>query len=226
MEAKIDYTLIAKLNNILLEYDEGSLGNNDYVVKTSDTAVSRILNIILNWRATRRPGIGSKEANVMDNVLQLITEHFVKEHIDTETNLLTMQYQQVKSLLVDIPRDITKATLTKLIKDGSIQFPYKKYFEASPSQLFMNLQQYKPVISNKPFSPNGCKVYCDLFPVKFRGQYCVLSNIDENYSTIDVIADHFTEEQRMKAVRADQTGSPMDYWRENMVKVMRSLNVW
>jgi len=190
--------------------------NPDY-----NNIINDVLRIVRDWYHIRAQDKLDREIQrIFDEIIRLVGLQFITEHINSDTKLLTMDNQEVKSLLADIPREIVKSILAQLIKEQNMIFPYKKFFELPPDQLFTNLQQYKPIITNKPFSPNACKIFSkDLFPFTFNGKYTVLSNVDENYNTIDVIADHFTEEQRMKAVRADQTSSPMDYWKYNTIRV-------
>jgi tRNA1(Val) A37 N6-methylase TrmN6 len=156
-------------------------------------------------------------------VLELVTEEFLTQHTHPETHLLTMTINEATSLKESIPREIFNTVLRRLIRKGLIAFPFKKYFELPPKELYSNLKTYEPIVSNKPFRLSSCRISNSLFPPKFNGDYFLWSYRKSTYKFIDVIGDLYTEEQRLKAVRADQKMSPMEYWKENSIKLIEEL---
>lgn len=207
--------------NLTKSFAENPTESTQGVIVDYNKAVGETLEIIRASSHLRMPGKVDRDSqNALDEILRLIGLQFITEHISNDTKLVAMENQEIKSFLANIPRETTKSILAQLINSEKLSFPFKKYFVMPADQLFANLQAYQPVITSRSFYPNGCKIYStELFPFTFNGKYTVLANVDANYDTIDVIADHFTEAQRMNAVRADQPQSPMNYWKINTIRV-------
>lgn len=100
------------------------------------------------------------------------------------------------------------------------KFPYKKYhsIKYDIETLFNNLVNYKPklektqeykIINSDKFANK------DLISNTFDnnsniGHYQFINNDDENYNSINILSDYFSEKCRMKCKRYDMARSPFD----------------
>jgi 16S rRNA G966 N2-methylase RsmD len=156
-------------------------------------------------------------------VLEDITENFIIQHIHPQTHLLEMENDEARILMRNIPHAIIETAFQDLIKQN-IAFPFKKFFETPLKELFSNLRKYKPTISNKPYRLSNCRMTNDsLFPPLFDGEYVLLLNLPSNYRRIDLIADYFTEEQRLKSIRSVEKISPMEYWNTYFMRLFEEV---
>lgn len=192
---------------------------------TTRSKVEQIFKLCTDWRANYTSRIENRASIRVGEMLQLYAKNMLSSAADSQTHLLNFTNPTTKALIKALPRDILTTILSQLITNESISFPFKKFYVTPADQLFANLQKFQLETSEKTFSPNACgTVDKYLFPIQFNGKYCVLPNNDANYNAIDVIGDHFTEEQRMSAIRADQKLSPMDYWKQHAYDVSSILS--
>lgn len=109
-----------------------------------------------------------------------------------------------------------KATnhLVKLVRDGTIYFPYNRYFQLPPQELFNNLKEIDLQLDNKPYRLYSYyPLYKTYLPPKFRGNYKVIMASDQSYELADVISDYYVEHIRLKAKRYDQEQSILECWK-------------
>ena len=96
-----------------------------------------------------------------------------------------------------------------------IKFPYKKkYIMHSIDTLFKNLVAFNPIlqktnqykIMNSEYLKNG-----DLIDSKYDdGYYQFINDDDENYESVNILSDYFSEKCRIKCKRYDMKYSPYD----------------
>ena len=107
--------------------------------------------------------------------------------------------------------------IKKLIYKNKIQFPYKKYYIKSSKELFYNLKKYDiSIIYDKPYTLKNIITnsddYYNLFYIPYNGHFVIIPNNPDNYNNINVIADHFTEDARVKSIGYMQEMSPYECW--------------
>ena len=100
-------------------------------------------------------------------------------------------------------------------KNGKIPFPWIRNRIENPTELFMNLRNYIPEISDKPFSYKyiAWKTLDVYNLIKFQNnQYVSIKTKKDDYIKIDKLVDYFNEQPRMSACRRDKLYSPIDVW--------------
>ena len=116
--------------------------------------------------------------------------------------------------------DNTIEKIIKMIRINKIDFPYKKYFIKSPIELFTNLKNYDmKLIYNEPYKLkniiNISGQFFNIFHIKYNNKYVYIPNSPNNYDNINVIADHFTENARIKSIGYMGKISSYDCWNNN-----------
>jgi hypothetical protein len=201
-----------KFRKIVKELNEHSLQNPE----NRNNLAKNLLDLCNELYAKKND---QKHVDKITKFLEDIAEKFIIQHIHPQTHLLEMKNSEGRVLMRNIPHAIIETAFQNLIKQN-IAFPFKKFFETPLKELFSNLQNYKPTISNKPYRLSNCRMTNNsLFSPLFDGQYVVLSNLASNYQRIDLIGDYFTEEQRLKSIRSDEKFSPLEYWKTHFMRV-------
>lgn len=113
--------------------------------------------------------------------------------------------------------DNTIEIIKNKIKDNKIDFPYKKYYIKSSKELFINLKNYDTsLVYDEPYKLkniiNFSGQFFNIFHIKYNDRYIHIPNYSENYNEINVIADHFTENARVKSIGYMEKMSPYDCW--------------
>lgn len=120
----------------------------------------------------------------------------------------TLSEEEKKVVFLQAAQD-----LIPLIRDGTIWFPYHKYFSLPPEEMFANLKTTHLATENdfyrlRSYYPK----YATYLPPKFRGKFVVLANHRGDYSKADLLSDYFIEDVRMRAKRYDQEYSISECW--------------
>lgn len=117
--------------------------------------------------------------------------------------------------------------LAELYTERKFSFPYKRLYEGCPDRRMTNLRKYEPVIDFTLRHPHNvhffAKTYdgAQLLPLLFRGKSFSIIHGDADYERMDVIADFFQEEPRLRAYRKDKRVSPLEMWsRSDFVEEM------
>ena len=100
-------------------------------------------------------------------------------------------------------------------KNSKIPFPWIRNRIENPIELFMNLRNYIPEISDKSFNyKNIVWKTLDIYNlIKFQNnQYVSIKTKKDDYIKIDKLVDYFNEQPRMSACRRDKLYSPIDVW--------------
>ena len=100
--------------------------------------------------------------------------------------------------------------------NGTIGFPYKRYFAKPAEELFANLKTVRLTVGKgTPFRLfSYFPRYNSYLPPQFRNTPTVISNTEQTYLTVDVLSDLFQEEVRLQAKRFDQPLSVHEAWRD------------
>lgn len=111
----------------------------------------------------------------------------------------------------------TIKNIINIIRNEKLGFPYKKYFIESSKNLFTNLKNYNIlIIYNRPYKLkniiNQTGRFFNIFHIKYNNKYIYIPNNPNNYDEINVIADHFTEDARIKSIGYMEKISPYDCW--------------
>lgn len=114
--------------------------------------------------------------------------------------------------------------LVDLVVDGTIWFPFQRYFRKSAQDLMQGVREADLTIKKKnryrlySYYPES-KLY---LPPQYKGDGIIIYTDNSTYLNADVISDIFIEDVRLKAKRYDQTMSILEHWihKESMVKLM------
>lgn len=110
------------------------------------------------------------------------------------------------------PIDVNKTI--KLIKDGKIKFPYRKYLmkEEEVVNKFNNLKNYKyKLLKGYKYDVINLKDQEYLNKTKiaqYRGEYVLLVKEPSDYINYNILSDYFNEKCRMKCKRYDAKINP------------------
>lgn len=123
----------------------------------------------------------------------------------------------------------TIKNIIDIIRKKKLDFPYKKYFIKSSDYLYTNLKKYNiEPIYNKPYKLKNIidqtGQFFNIFHIKYNNKYIYISNNSNNYDEINVIADHFTEDARIKSIGYMEKISPYECWNndECIKKIIKS----
>lgn len=152
-------------------------------------------------------------------IMQTSDVEMVPYNISTETLLAFVNTSPVENVgvnneaIMDDSYDKAASELIKLVRDGTIWFPFQKFFQENPNKLFHNLQ-----IIDLPIHEGNYKLYsyyplyATYLPPRFRGKPITIAGSRETYETADVLSDYFIEDVRLKAKRYDQIRSILECW--------------
>lgn len=113
----------------------------------------------------------------------------------------------------DLIFDKAADDLVKLVRDGTIWFPYQKYYRGDPGTLFANLKTIDLEVKEGPYKLHSYyPLYGSYLPPKFRGVPTMIAGMRGTYDLADVLSDHFIEDIRLKAKRYDQIRSILECW--------------
>lgn len=121
--------------------------------------------------------------------------------------------------------DLGNEKIIEEFKNCKIPFPWIRERIENPKELFMNLQNYIPEISEKSFSYKYIvwKTLDVYNIIKFQNnKYISIKTKKEDYEKIDKLVDYFNEKPRMSACRRDKLYSPIDVWN----KKPEFLEIW
>lgn len=103
--------------------------------------------------------------------------------------------------------------LIPLVRNGTIWFPFQRYFRGNPDTLFANLKTNDLAIQQGAYRLHSYyPQYGSYLPPRFRDQPITVAGNRATYETVDVISDHFIENVRLKAKRYDQIRSILECW--------------
>lgn len=113
----------------------------------------------------------------------------------------------------DLVYDKAADDLVRLVRDGTIWFPYQKYYRGEPDTLFANLKTIDLEVKEGPYRLHSYyPLYGSYLPPKFRGVATTIAGTRGTYDLADVLSDHFIEDIRLKAKRYDQIRSILECW--------------
>jgi hypothetical protein len=102
------------------------------------------------------------------------------------------------------------------VRSGLIYFPYHRLISLPPQTLFSNLQRFINKTSTDPYKLKSYyPLYDSYLPPKFRGSHFVIKEDKDAYDNIDVLSDHFIEEERLKGRRYNQNMSVIEEWNDD-----------
>lgn len=102
------------------------------------------------------------------------------------------------------------ASITNRIKDGRIDFPYKKYFVEDPAKIFKTLIKHQMTYDKNPAPPYD--------PLIASDEYGTMITLDEDYK-IDLLSDIYQEDNRIKANKKGRI-SPIEDWKKTSGKMV------
>jgi len=106
--------------------------------------------------------------------------------------------------------------LILLVRNGTIWFPFQRYFRGNPDELFTNLKRTNLQIQKVGYRLRSYyPKYGSFLPPKFRGIPITIAGTRGIYETADVLSDHYIEDIRLKAKRYDQKQSVLEWWIED-----------
>lgn len=114
--------------------------------------------------------------------------------------------------------EIESEEIIKDFKNGKIEFPWIRNRMENPKELFINLQNYIPLINEEPFTYKYIlfKTLNSNMVSKYRNQkYISIITKKEDYEKIDKLIDYFNEQPRMNSCRRNKLYSPIDVWKKN-----------
>lgn len=120
----------------------------------------------------------------------------------------------------------TPKSLSTLVDEGLIIFPYKRLTYPSPEPFFHNLLKYSYTLGNNSYKPIGANMKTLLFPFTYSGAYTYFRYRNSDYFDIDIITDLFTEDQRVKAsvyIKGELQPSPYAYFREHVLDIISDI---
>lgn len=121
----------------------------------------------------------------------------------------------VSSLFQEANNNIEAAEniLIARARQGTIWFPYQKYFRVSPEELFVGLKTIDLQIEHRTFRLYSYyPQYNSYMPPKFRQSPTVIAGSRETYDKADALSDYFIENIRLSSKRYDQENSILDCW--------------
>ena len=143
---------------------------------------------------------------ITNNFYYIPTSKYIPENIET---LLEKDQEVIYNQAAD--------ELIPLVKDGTIWFPYHKYFMTDPEVLFENLKKIEPQIKYNQYKLYSYyPKYDNYLPPLFRDKYITIVGNHNDYESADVITDFFTEDVRLKAKRYDQQYSMVECWNTDL----------
>lgn len=114
-------------------------------------------------------------------------------------------------------------SLSTLVDEGIILFPYKSITYPNAEPFFNNLLGYKYTISNNSYTPIGSTMKTLLFPFTYLNKYTYFRYNKDDYEDIDIITDLYTENQRVRASVSNKgqiQPSPYAYFRDNVLNII------
>lgn len=119
--------------------------------------------------------------------------------------------------------DQVPKSLSTLVDEGIILFPYKRITYTSAEPFFNNLLNYKYTLSNNSYIPIGSNMKTLLFPFTYLNKYTYFRYNISDYDDIDIITDLYTEDKRIRASvynKGKLQPSPYTYFRDNVLTVI------
>lgn len=115
-------------------------------------------------------------------------------------------------------RPLHEAVVKLICEKKAVKFPLKRHrknYLEDARMLFKNLVNYVPDMQEDvPFGVgNKFPASGNLFAMNFAGKKLVVIPRQDEYDTINVLTDYFSEKQRMTARRKDQALSPIQFFR-------------
>jgi len=114
--------------------------------------------------------------------------------------------------------DATNAVLylVSKVRDGTIWFPFQRYYRGDPTVLFRNLRNINLAVEIGDFRLYSYyPKYNSFMPAMFRGKPTVIAGTRNTYLDADVLSDFFIEHIRLKARRNDQDKSILECWMDD-----------
>lgn len=143
----------------------------------------------------------------------------VKEFYDFPVNQLNQEQIGIavnETGQTDDQHERIITTLISMVRNGTIWFPYQKFFRGTPEQLFANLKTIDLTVKTEQFKLHSYyPKYRSYLPPLFRGLPTVIWGSRGTYVTADVLSDHFIEDVRMRAKRYDQDMSIRECWNQD-----------
>jgi len=148
----------------------------------------------------------------------------ISDHLNSNLQL-DFPSNKFQALCTTYRDSLVFSTLSKMIEEGSLGFPFKKFYMQNPLKYLERLKNYQPTYKSYPFKPNNVNFFSgDFFPFTFDGTFKILqSKIPDDYNDIDIVCDYFQEEQRLKARRQDSDVSPYEWWTKNNQNLFKEL---
>ena len=195
-----------------------------------DSINPNIRRIVREWIDFFTQNKDNVNLNKITNIQSILCNHII--HNFVKNTALNIPNNKIKSIHEEFGVQFV-ISLINNIKSKNIDFPFKKY-SISPehlNRLINNTNEFKSseLIVGNPFTLSGVifsedtnKLFPNAFALKDEGEiddsysseFKYFNHNTEEYKTIDIITDYFTETERMKSIRSDQAikASPYDIW--------------
>ena len=186
--------------------------HEEFIIDSYRKYLVKIEGIIAEWIPHLHNRNIQEVVIVLERLKDLVLRCFIQTYVDQETKQIHLSREVLHSLITrHRPQDIAKM-MTGLIVDRKIQFPFKKYYMGNPKTMFENLKHFVMEEDRSPYTPQNIRFESKMFDFNFEGRPLVFVSKKEDYDSMDVIADFFQEEQRLKAKRQDQEITAWDSW--------------
>lgn len=168
-------------------------------------------------------------------ILRLYLQLKVRRNV--HDNQIHMGHEELKQLLesYNIPgnipgfddenkkfaEDVIVEDTVKLLMEGKISFPWKKYYlQPQLDIMFDRLQKYTPNVkdgslSQNRFEPKNAFFHHRRMRYDLKGDFQLIKTHDREYWEMDIITDYFTERERMSARRRNARMSPLALFESN-----------
>jgi hypothetical protein len=149
-------------------------------------------------------------------ILPHFEDKFPTEHYNMPTSEILNKYLSCGFETINDIYEQAALDLIQLVRNGTIWFPFQRYFRGNPDELFSNLKTINLEIKEGAYRLHSYyPKYGNYLPPKFRERSQVIVGTRGTYETADVLSDHYIEDVRLKAKRYDQIRSILQCWMED-----------
>lgn len=195
----------------------------DSARKREPPVVSEIRDVCLRRLGDAHSGrleVPPAGMEAMSRFIDLALEEAVRQRINDGQLYLPLSFLNECRARFGERQWVQAVTKACVANHNRLKFPWKKTFlRPHVDTLFGNLQKFQPVYDHSPFSLKAPPIRFksgDFLPLALDGKYTQLtiSEGGEEYNSMDILADYFTEEPRINARQRSQERSPAQFWQD------------